>query len=279
MSITMRKVSLSHLQVRSWLKERGLLWTVLYVLRWGVALVLRGIDHLIMTIERRHLWMGKDTVSALYHTVEENRATWNEWDWSQRGEEWTSDLNPSRGSDPQAWKQTLIDDMMRRYITPGSTVLEIGPGGGRWTEFLQPIAGRLLLADVAEKCLEVCQERFAGCSNLEYHLVTDRLEFIPDDSIDHVWSYDVFVHLNAETIQQYLEDFRRILKPGGVAVIHHGGNYTFRKRILGWRSQVDDRFFTHLVEQQGLEIIQQDRQHGHIEGDVITVFRKPSAGS
>ena len=64
-------------------------------------------------------WSGNSAV--------ENRDRWERWDWTSLGEEWSAS--------PE-WKQGLVDDVLLPNIPPGGTVLEIGPGGGRWSEVL-----------------------------------------------------------------------------------------------------------------------------------------------
>jgi cyclopropane fatty-acyl-phospholipid synthase-like methyltransferase len=168
--------------------------------------------------------------------------------------------------------------MLLKYIPEGVTVLEVGPGGGRWTEYLQPRASRLFLADISEKCLSLCRERFHDRDNIEYRFIADDgLAFLDEASIDRIWSYDVFVHINPTDIDAYLGDFRRILKPGGVGVVHHaGGSYgSHASRTEFFRSYMDRDFFAHLVRKHGLVLVEQNEELAHMPGDVISVLRKP----
>ena len=118
------------------------------------------------------------------HTVNENKRIWNQYDWSRgAGEEWTRDAQTYKDLDPNTWKTSLINEMMLKYIKNGSTILEIGPGAGRWTEILQKLADKLILADISEKSLALCRERFRGLENIEYYLIEGRLDFIADNVI------------------------------------------------------------------------------------------------
>ena len=72
----------------------------------------------------------------------DNRKRWSGYDWSGRGEEWNASSE---------WKQALIDDVLARWIPAGAVVLEIGPGAGRWSEFLVERASGLVLVDVNER--------------------------------------------------------------------------------------------------------------------------------
>lgn len=167
--------------------------------------------------------------------------------------------------------------MMLKYIKRGSTILEIGPGAGRWTEHLQKMASRLLVADISARCLNICKKRFKACSNIEYYVVKDRgLDFTEDNSIDYAWSYDVFVHINPTDIEKYILDFQRILRPGGYGVVHHSGTYPDEEYASrGFRSYMDGEFFAHLVTKNGLEMIEQNETLAHNPGDLISVFMKP----
>ena len=264
-------------KLRVWLRERGVLWTLLYGIRWAGRRTVHLIEQRLIALEKRRLLTGDDTVSSSYHSSVENRAIWDSYDWSQGGEEWTAAVAGYRGLAPDEWKASLVDGVMRKYITGGSTVLEIGPGGGRWTEALRTMAGRLILADISRHCLDTCRKRFEGDRRIEYHLITGgAFPFLEDDSIDRAWSYDVFVHINPSDTERYVHELRRVLKPGGVAVIHHSGTYaTEREAAESFRSHVTERLFAHFVKGAGLRIMEQDRTSVHKPGDCITVVAKP----
>lgn len=207
---------------------------------------------------------------AFTNSVEDNREQWGEWDWSRCGEEWTVSAE---------WKQALIDEVMLRHIESGKDVLEIGPGGGRWTAVLQPISARVIVVDLTEQAIEVCRQRFADATNIEYH-VNDgsSLSFLPDASVDYVWSFDVFVHISPPDIDTYLGEFARVLRPGGAGIIHHareGGRHG------GLRSAMTAELFAKMVRDHGMTVTAQIDRWGD-EGqydleahhDVITVFQK-----
>src|SRR3989442_11302599 len=77
------------------------------------------------------------------HTVQQNRMVWNAHDWSELGEAWGGEE-----ADKTKWKQALLEKMMFRYIRNHSYILEIGPGGGRWTVHLKELANELIIADI-----------------------------------------------------------------------------------------------------------------------------------
>jgi SAM-dependent methyltransferase len=210
------------------------------------------------------------------NSASENRLRWNRWDWSKLGEEWTAS---------EEWKQALVDEVLLPTIPPGGTVVEIGPGGGRWSVILQPRSERLVLVDVAQRPLDLVAERLAGASNVEYVLTADSaIPAVADASVDAVWSFDVFVHIAPGDQAGYVSEIARVLKPGGIAAIHHadGRNRGLAPSRAGWRAPMTAALFATLARERGLEVERVIRSFGDGQhalggfGDAITVLRRPT---
>ena len=207
------------------------------------------------------------------NSPDDNQDRWTRWDWAGLGEEWSAS--------PE-WKQGLIDDVLLRVIPPGGTVLEIGPGAGRWSVVLAPRAERLVLADVTPRVLELCRERLGDREEVRYVLSSGSdLPGVEDGSVDAIWSFDVFVHVAPLDQARYLDEIARVLRPGGVAAIHHadGRNRGAVPSRAGWRAPMSAGLFAALARERGLELERQIRSWSdgrHDLGafaDVITVLR------
>jgi SAM-dependent methyltransferase len=211
------------------------------------------------------------------NSAAENRRRWNRWDWSRLGEEWTAS---------EEWKQALVDEVLLPTIPAGGTVVEIGPGGGRWSVVLAPRSERLILVDVAQRPLELVGERLADARNVEY-VLTDgsALTGVADASVDAVWSFDVFVHVAPSDQAGYVAEIARVLRPGGVAAIHHadGRNRGIAPSRDGWRAPMTAALFAALARDHGLAVERVVRTWGEGRhalggfGDVVTVLRRPAA--
>lgn len=229
-----------------------------------------------LTGEQRRGVLGPAHLSWTGNSADDNRSSWTGWDWSHAGEEWT----PS-----EEWKQSLVDDVLCRWIRPGLAALEIGPGGGRWSETLASRSSRLVLVDVSEVPLERCRERLRGATHVEYVLTPGtELEGVADQSIDAVWSFDVFVHIAPRDQAAYLAEIARVLGGGGVAVIHHadGRNRGQQPSRHGWRAPMSRGLFAALAAERGLEVESQldswgpdGRYNLSAYADAITVCRRP----
>jgi len=222
--------------------------------------------------ERRHELERKNKLPG-FNTVLYNRQVWSEYNWSKMGEEWT---------DSTSWKNALVNNFINKYIKPGQVVLEIGPGGGRWTAILAPQASILHLVDITETTLELCRTRLAKHRNCRFHIVTDAtLPFISDGTVDFVWSFDVFVHIAPGDTLSYIQSLSRIMKQGGLGVIHHPANGNVRG---GFRSSVTNEFFSDALQANGFKVIQQTAdiaQEHNVKhhNDTITVFERMGKGA
>jgi SAM-dependent methyltransferase len=260
----MKLLKIGHILYR----ENGLHWTLLYVAYWTIrfffGLDLHSLYRRLINLERKNNLPGFNAPSAAADL-------WDLLSWKKGGEEWTVSAD---------WKLSIIHDILQKYIAPGKTVLEIGPGAGRWTEVLQPMARELIAVDISPKAIDLCRKKFAGARNARFYLTAgSSLECIADCTIDAVWSFDVFVHINQPETENYLSEIKRVLVPGGCAVIHHPKDGGMQG---GCRSRMTAPLFISLLEGRGLTLVRQFDSWGDESnrfdfsrhGDCITVFKK-----
>jgi ubiquinone/menaquinone biosynthesis C-methylase UbiE len=218
--------------------------------------------------------------------IEWNLKVWDKsYTWPKDGDEW-SEAAEACGVPYEQWKSQLVRTFMVPHLRPQHTALEIGPGHGRWSVELQKrvSSGALHLADLSPSCLSFCARRMAGSPNqMNYH-VTDgwSLPGIGTASVDFVWSFDAFVHIEEPEIRGYAKELHRVMKPQSIGVIHHSGNPTAQQRAGGMRSSVTGRMFSEILTKNSLHVIRQTDQWGDnnacnvkLSGDMITVFARP----
>lgn len=256
---------------------RGFVWAARRLpgrLVYATRLARQALQERRIAAEQRRGAMGPAHLGWRGHSSAENRRRWSDYDWSKQGEEWSAS--------PE-WKQSLVEDVLERWIPVGAVTLEIGPGAGRWSEALAMRALHLVLVDVSERSLELCRERFGDEGRVAYiRSYGNDLPGVPDDSIDAVWSFDVFVHMAPSDQAAYLGEIARVLVPGGVAVIHHsdGRDRGELPSRHGWRSPMSRALFAAMAIRCGLRVESQFDSWGpegrydlSSYGDAITVCR------
>jgi SAM-dependent methyltransferase len=109
---------------------------------------------------------------------------------------------------------------LENYILPEVTdkcVLEIGCGGGQWSKAMYKQVDRLYCIDILSSSHngfwahvgEQCRDKITYC-----HVKDFSLSDIPDDSIDYVFSYDVFCHIPLSGHKEYLKNLYSKCKKG-----------------------------------------------------------------
>lgn len=241
------------------------------------------------------------------NTVDNNRELWDQrYEWPEDGDEWNGQAAYC-GRPYGSWKAALVAEFLTPHLRASATLLEIGPGHGRWSEYIAGHCATLYLADLSPSCLEHCRGRF-GQRGVVY-VATDghSLTGVPSAAVDFVWSYDCFVHIGPADTAGYLADIYRVLKPGGEAIIHHPGRRNWSlwldgmRRLgdlglkcytlislgawstdEGWRASMSRRRFARLARTAGLDVARQQQDFGPDNryavrryGDWITRLRKP----
>lgn len=105
-------------------------------------------------------------------------------------------------------------------IRSTDTVLDLGSGCGFGTAVIARRASQVIACDISPAYLEFARHECASMDNIRFEQITSRkLSPIEDRSVDKVISMAVFIHLNLYDIQIYLDEFNRILRPGGKVLI------------------------------------------------------------
>ena len=117
----------------------------------------------------------------------------------------------------------IRDEIIVKNINKDTIVLEIGPGRGSWTKTMIKYIPKKIF------CLDVFSAEynnfwnFVGMENknkIEYFKVNDFLcNDLQDNSIDFLFSYDVFCHISYNNTELYLKNLYSKLKKDAVCSI------------------------------------------------------------
>jgi 2-polyprenyl-3-methyl-5-hydroxy-6-metoxy-1,4-benzoquinol methylase len=104
-------------------------------------------------------------------------------------------------------------------LTPTSDVLDFGCGWGRILRYFTKdvTSGHLHGTDVNDKMVTLCRELLPWAS-VSHNQGRPPTQY-RDDSFDVIYAYSVFSHLAEPIHRLWLEEFQRLLRPGGLAVL------------------------------------------------------------
>jgi ubiquinone/menaquinone biosynthesis C-methylase UbiE len=240
-------------------------------------------------------------------TIAQNLELWDvSYPWTADGDEW-SDQAEFCGQPYEAWKQALIRTFIDPHVGPAVRALEIAPGHGRWSRHLASKVESLTLVDVSPSCIAFCRNLLRAHGNVRFAVNGGSdLDCARDASVDFLWCYDAFVHIDPDVFEPYVEEIERVLRRGGVAVLHHAGlsdGLLLTKRLFldrmgaegkrlaqlyfarsspGWRSLVSREMVARFAARAGLRVVEQTDSWGEERqfnctkfGDCITTLRKP----
>ena len=132
----------------------------------------------------------------------------------------------------------LSTELMDEYIAPGSTVLDVGAGPGRYAEyFLKEKNCKVGLVDLSQACLDKFTARI-GSEHRDKVLFTwkscaTELSFVPDESFDAVLLMGPLYHLLEEGERRdAIAQCRRVLQPGGRIFASFISPYPVLPRLL-----------------------------------------------
>ncbi len=115
---------------------------------------------------------------------------------------------------------------IKRYTSQGglaikynTQILDFGCGWGRMLRFFlkDVLPENLYGIDVDPTMVNICQQTFS-CGNFEVCSPSPPLAF-PDSSFDIIYAYSVFSHLSESVHIQWIQEFSRLLKPGGMVLV------------------------------------------------------------
>lgn len=149
------------------------------------------------------------------------------------------------------------DHYLKPYVNAQHTVLEIGPGGGRWTRYLLDFK-QVYVVDYYPQLLRELRKNFKQKHITEVKNNGTDFPGIPDQSVDFVFSFGTFAHLEPPTIESYLHNLSRVMRLNANAVIHYSDMTKIMARENKGFSQNTPEDMRRIVAGAGYRILEED---------------------
>lgn len=116
--------------------------------------------------------------------------------------------------------QRTAEECVLPYISKDSVILEIACGIGRVSKYVASKCKYLFCADIIEEALEEAKNNLKQYSNISFKKINGyNLIGFHENYFDCVYSFTAFFHFDFELVVKYFYEIKRVLKPGGIAII------------------------------------------------------------
>ena len=153
--------------------------------------------------------------------------------------------------------RAIRDRWLLPHVDPMKTGLEIGPGGGRWTRYMLGFR-RLYVVDYHAELLAELRKNFPQSHIVEVLNSGTDFPGVPAASIDFVFSFGVFVHLDLDVIRAYLANLAAVIHRETQVVIQYADKDKPRAQRNRGFSDNDPRRMREAVESGGYRILEED---------------------
>jgi SAM-dependent methyltransferase len=105
------------------------------------------------------------------------------------------------------------------FVSSHKVCMEIGSGGGRWTQYLLPCR-ELICVELNPEMFDYIRNRFGDPKHVSYVTTNGHdVPSVPNDYVDFIFSFGTFVHLEMETIARYVESMSLVMKSGADLIL------------------------------------------------------------
>lgn len=136
---------------------------------------------------------------------------------------------------------------IKPYVTPETTVLEIGPGRGAWTKAIAERGPKQIYAVDVVKPEYAGFWRYVGRRPNIQHIVADDFSLapVPDNSVDYFFSFGCFCHIKPEFCIEYINALASKMKAGAHGFLMVADYDKFNACLADVRGRSIARSFNH----------------------------------
>ena len=176
-------------------------------------------------------------------------------------------------------KDTVFYKMFKQLDL--ENVIELAVGHGRHVKMYEPWAKHIVAVDILQKNIDYCKERYKDSKKIDYLCNNGyNLKELNSGEYTALFCYDAMVHFEMMDIYEYLKDIYRVLKPNGMALLHHSNNTSdyrgsFSNSMAGARNYMSKDLFAYLSYRAGFEVVDQKVIDWEVKDlDCVTLLKK-----
>ena len=153
----------------------------------------------------------------------------------------------------------IVLEILEQYLSPNSTIFDLGGGAGRYAYELALKGYQMYLADLSPDLIKIAREKladFTGKDNIKCIEIVNAIDLSnkKDESFENVLLFGPLYHLtNMDEIKACLKEVNRILKPNGKIIAsfipYHCGLSSILERSFASPNQVDSNAFVKVFQE------------------------------
>lgn len=174
----------------------------------------------LSSVKRTYEKLGRD--DPLYAVLSRKELRHNRWDPAEFFETGRREIN------------AILDYVAQLGLRlQRRRALDFGCGVGRLSQALADHFERVVGVDIADSMIERAREFNRHGDRVEYRVnTTDDLQIFDGGSFDFVYSNITLQHIPPEPAVEYIREFFRILRPGGVTIFQVPSGKPYEARSL-----------------------------------------------
>lgn len=159
-------------------------------------------------------------------------------------------------------------------------IIELAVGRGRHVKMYEPKAKHIVVVDILQKNIDYCMERYKDSKKIDYYCNNGyNLQKLNSSEYTALFCYDAMVHFEMMDIFEYLKDINRVLRPNGMALLHHSNNTSDYRgsfsNATGGRNYMSKDLFAYLSYRAGFDVVEQKViDWGVKDLDCVTLLKK-----
>ena len=180
--------------------------------------------------------------------------------------------------------EEIFLSLLKKYSAKDKEALEIGCGGGRITSLGVQLLKHVYAADISKEMLRKCKES-VNVENLSFSQIDGfTLNDFVDESMDFIYSHDVFVHFSSLQVYPYFKEIKRVLKNDGIGLVSfhnfivHFDNFKELSLEFWQQRRFPTHMRNHFITEEILRYMLQDLNMEILEVEkknfLIVAFRK-----
>lgn len=141
--------------------------------------------------------------------------------WNEKSSKPISDFELDRGRSPDQASELLAERELATFVDPQAfdTVLDAGCGTGANLERFDSRVKKMIGIDYSIGSIERCRRKTLSSNTMLYVASVTKVP-LPDRSVSKVLCLSVLQYLNDQEVRKALDEFVRVLTPGGTIVLH-----------------------------------------------------------